>query len=210
MNKHDDVLNELVYQIDDIVYSFYSHSNEIIATKRSQERLLTFREKTLNTINDMNVRSLEIISSFRSRALVDERAETLLVKNQDIVNSAIEILESAPNRSDFIDDVSELASNVIDSAKDVMNRVEASGAVDKIVEAAQDGFNLAKDSFEDFSQNPKVIENKKIIKEKTKDVVDLGSKFVKDNSRKFADWVAAEMESANEDTESGTPYEDDK
>lgn len=207
MNKFDEVLNELVYQIDDIVYGFYSKSNEVIATKRSQERLLTFRDNTLSTVNDMNVRSLEIIAGFKNRDLVDTRAEKLLVKNQSIVNSALEVLQAAPARSDFMDDVSDFASSVIDSAKDVVQKVEASGVVDKVVDVAQESFLKAKSGIEDFSKNPKVIEGTKVLKDKTKEAVDLGSKFVKENSRKLADWVS-DLEGSKDQTESDTPEED--
>lgn len=208
MSKYDEVLNELVYRIDDVVYSFYSESNEIIANKRSQERLLTFRDNTLNTINDMNVRSLEIISGFKNRDLIDERAETLLSKNESIVASALEVLEAAPNRSDFLEEVNVFASSVLDSAKEVINKVDASGTVDKIVDVAQDGFKKAKYGLDEFAHNPKVIEGTKVLKEKTKDAVDLGSKLVKDGSQKLADWISELDKSKNDETESNTPEED--
>ncbi len=59
MTKYDDILNELVYKIDDVVYDFYSKSNELIATKANQDRLFTFRDKTINTINDIGFYQLD-------------------------------------------------------------------------------------------------------------------------------------------------------
>lgn len=200
MNKYDDILNELVYQIDDIVYSFYSDSNQIIATKRSQERLLTFRDSTLNTINDMNVRSLEIISGFKSRDLIEERAEKLLVQNMGITASALDVLQAAPNRSEFLEDVNEMASNLFESAKDVYHKVEASGAVEKIVDVAQEGYHKAVAGFEELSKKPAVVEGTQVIKEKTKEAVDIGSKVVRESSRKFADWISDLDASYEEDS----------
>lgn len=186
MSKYDEVLNELVYQIDDIVYGFYSTSNEIISSKRSQERLITFRDNALTTLNDMNVRSLELIAGFKNKNLIEERAEKLLAKNQNIVDSALLVLTEAPNRSDVMDNINEFASSVIHTAKDVFHKVEKSDLAD----AAKEELIKAKESLEDLANNPKVIEGTKIIKEKTKDAYDLGSQIVKDQSRKFAQWIA--------------------
>ena len=54
----------------------------------------------------------------------------------------------------------------------------------------------------------KGYESPKVLKEKTKDAVNLGSKLVKDGSQKLADWISELDKSKNDETESNTPEED--
>lgn len=188
-NTYDDVLNELVYQIDDIVYKFYTESNELIATKSDQERLITFRDKTLNTINDMNVRSLEIIAGFKDDSLMDERANQLLEKNHELVASSLEVLNSAPDRSEFLDDLGNLATGIYDSAKVQLKKVEDSGALDKIKENAALGFKKLQKGIEDIAKHPSVVKGTETIKEKAAEAADAGSKWVKEGSEALNKWV---------------------
>ncbi len=201
MSKHDELLNELVYQIDDIVYDFYSKSNEIIAGKRSQERLLEFRDNSLNTINDMNVRSLEIISDFKKRELVEQRAINLLVKNEEIVASVLNVLETAPNKSDLVKDVTQIATNLYDSAKKVVKNIEESEAFDKIVDATQTGFHKVVQGVDDLSKDERVIKGKEVIIDKTKEAVDLSAHFVKESTKKVSDWIDEKAHKNDTDNE---------
>lgn len=190
MSKYDELLNELVYQIDDVVYNFYSQSNEIIATKNGQERLLTFRDKTLNTINDMNVRSLEIISDFKNSELIQERAEHLLQKNKDIVNSSLDVLRAAPERNEFLDDLGNLATGIYESAKTTFQKVEESETFDRFKESAMQGLKKVQKGLDDFAKHPNVVKGTEIVKEKTKEAVDAGSQIVKETSKSVNDWVS--------------------
>ena len=201
MSKHDELLNELVYQIDDIVYDFYSKSNEIIAGKLSQERLLEFRDNSLNTINDMNVRSLEIISDFKKRELVEQRAINLLVKNEEIVASVLNVLETAPNKSDLVKDVTQIATNLYDSAKKVVQNIEESEAFDKIVDATQTGFHKVVQGVDDLSKDERVIKGKEVIIDKTKEAVDLSAHFVKESTKKVSDWIDEKAHKNDTDNE---------
>ncbi|CAM4344385.1 hypothetical protein [Erysipelothrix aquatica] len=194
MTKYDDILNELVYKIDDVVYDFYSKSNELIATKANQDRLFTFRDKTINTINDMNVRSLEMISGFRSESLVRERTENLYDKNIQLIQSAYDVIEASPNKSEFLEDVQNFASGVYTQAKDMVKRVEDSGAIDRITDSAQVGFKKVQDSWDEFATNPTVVKNVETLKEKTKEAVDYGAKVIQDTSKFVADKVSETKE----------------
>ncbi|CAM2747338.1 hypothetical protein [Erysipelothrix tonsillarum] len=190
MSKYDELLNELVYQIDDVVYNFYSQSNEIIATKNGQERLLTFRDKTLNTINDMNVRSLEIIADFKNSELIQERAEHLLQKNKDIVNSSLDVLRAAPERNEFLDDLGNLATGIYESAKTTFQKVKESETFDRFKESAMQGLKKVQKGLDDFAKHPNVVKGTEIVKEKTKEAVDAGSQIVKETSKSVNDWVS--------------------
>lgn len=190
MSKYDELLNELVYQIDDVVYNFYSQSNEIIATKNGQERLLTFRDKTLNTINDMNVRSLEIIADFKNSELIQERAEHLLQKNKDIVNSSLDVLRAAPERNEFLDDLGNLATGIYESAKTTFQKVEEYETFDRFKESAMQGLKKVQKGLDDFAKHPNVVKGTEIVKEITKEAVDAGSQIVKETSKSVNDWVS--------------------
>lgn len=189
MNKYDDVLNELVYQIDDIVYEFYSRSNDIIAFKKAPERLLEYRDQSLNTVNEMNVRSLELISEIKKKDLLEERAETLLQKNHELVNSILEVLMAAPNKSDLLDDLGEFASKVVDGTKDVLKSVEASEAFDKLKSVSSSSIDFAKEKIDEISQDERFIKGKEIVKDKTKEAVDLSASALKEGTSKLSSWL---------------------
>ncbi|CAM4294709.1 hypothetical protein H9L01_07550 [Erysipelothrix inopinata] len=189
MSKYDDVLNELVYQIDDIVYEFYNKSNEIIARKSDQDRLLTFRDKTLATINDMNVRSLEIISDFKNKELVEARAEQLLKKNRQIVSSSLDIINSASDKSEFLEDVTSFATGVYESAKEAVSKVEGFASFERLKEKTSDGFKRATDGLDEFMNHPNVTRGTETVKEKTKDALDAGGRLVKEGSDRLAKWL---------------------
>ena len=116
MSKYDAFLTEVVYEIDDVIYNFYQKSNEVISKKRNQESLFEYRDKTIETVNDMNVRSLEIISSVKKREIVEERAAVLIQRNEEILASALNVIEVAPSRGDLMHEVKEAAAQVLDKA----------------------------------------------------------------------------------------------
>lgn len=189
MNKYDEILNELVYEIDDVVYEFYSKSNQVISKKRNQDRLLDFRDKSLNTINEMNVRSLEIISSFKDKTLVEERCASLLNKNHNLVNSVLEILDESPSKHEFVEDVVKMASNVYDSTKDLLTKMDTNAKFEKAKEMAQAGIVKASESLDELNKDERVIKSKAIIKEKANEASEYGSKILKESSNKLSDWV---------------------
>lgn len=187
MSKYDTILNELVYQIDDIVYDFYSSSNDIISKKQNQENLLSFRDKTIATINDMNVRSLEIISNLKSEDLVAERSQHLLDKNNEIVASATAYITAANDKSEFVESVQRLADTVYSQAKDIKAKIDESGVVEKLFEGAQQGLNKVQKGVEELNQNPQFIKGKEVVIEKSKDVLLTGAKLVKEGTKKVSE-----------------------
>ena len=190
MNRHDEILNELVYQIDDLVYDYYSKSNAIIAKKNNQDRLLNFRDKTVETLNNMNVRSLEMISGLRRQEHVVERAEALLQKNKDLIASSYEVLENSSDKSELLEDLGTLSASMYDSAKQVVNKVEESGVISKF-------FNKTKEGFDSFVNHPSVVKGTEVVKETTKEALDAGSKALKQGSEKVSEW----LEEAEEEVE---------
>lgn len=199
MNKYDEILNELVYQIDDIVYDFYSQSNEIIASKKDSERLLEYRDQSLNTVNEMNVRSLEIISDIKKRELVETRAEALLVKNQELVQSILKVLEAAPNRSDVLEDIEEFAHKALDGAKKVIKQVEASETYETIKKKGKSTLSYTKDKLDDIAQDERFIKGKELVIEKSKEAAVLGSTALKEGNRKLSDWIADKKDTQTEE-----------
>lgn len=187
MAKYDDILNELVYQIDDVVYSFYSESNEIISRKQNQERLLDFREKTIATINDMNVRSLEIISQLKDENLVRERAVKLLEKNEELASSAIQFIEASTDKSELIQGLQKFSDKVYESAKEIKQKVDESGVVERLLEGAQEGVKVAQKGIEQLNQNPQFVKGKGIVIEKSKEALNLGAKWLKEGSKNVND-----------------------
>ena len=190
MSKYDEILNELVYRIDDIVYDFYSQSNEIISRKKATERLLEYRDQSLNTVNEMNVRSLEIISDIKKKDLVEDRAEALIQKNEDLVQSILNVLEAAPNKSDVLEDLGEFANKALDSAKDVIKNVESSEAFDKLKTASKSSIDFAKEKYDDITHDERFIKGKEVIIDKTKEAVDVSAAALKEGSQKLSDWIA--------------------
>lgn len=197
MSKYDQLLNEVVYQIDERVYDYYTKSNALIASKRSQDRLIAFRDSTLDTINDMNVRSLEIISGLKNKELVEERAAKLLNKNESIIASSLELIQSAPDKNEFLNDLGNLATGVYESAKVVVKKVEDSGAIDRIVDVTQKGFQHAKEGLDDFAKHPKVKKGTEIVKEKTKEAASTGVQLVKESSQRLNEWLKTQEEDAD-------------
>lgn len=183
MNKYDDILNELVYKIDDIVYDFYSQTNELISKKQNQDNLLKFRDKTITTINDMNVRSLEIISGLKSADLVRERSEHLLNKNQEIVDSAMNFINSANDKSELVETVQKFAENVYGQAKDMKAKLEESGVVERLLEGAQLGLSKVQKGVEDLNQNPQFVKGKEVVIEKSKEALVAGTKILKEGTK---------------------------
>lgn len=200
MNKYDEILNELVYEIDDIVYDFYSQSNALIAHKKGQDRLIEYRDQSLDTVNEMNVRSLEIISDIKKRDLVQERAAKLLDKNRQLVASILEVIEAAPNKSEFMEDLSGFVSNALDGAKQVVKNVEASEGFDKVKDITAQSIDKAKETIDNISHDERFIKGKEVIKDKTKEAVEFSSQVIKDGSKKLADWLDERSQKEQEET----------
>ena len=201
MSKYDDVLNELVYEIDDIVYDFYSNSNEIISRKKDRERLIEYRDQSLDTVNEMNIRSLELISDIKKKELVEERAVKLLEKNRDLVGSILVVLESAPNKSEIIDNISDFAHKTLESTKKAIKVVETSDAYEKIKDVAATSIDKAKDTIDNISHDERFIKSKEVIKDKTAEAVEFSAQVVKDGSRKLSDWLEERFEETEKKAE---------
>lgn len=199
MTKTEDLLNELIYRIDDITYDFYTESNSVIATKKNPERLIDFRDHAVTTLNDMNVRSLEIISRIKDLALAEERVNILIEKNQKIVASSMEVIHEAPARNDFVNDVSNLANNLYEGAKETVQKIEQSDAYAKVKDQTKKGFEKAKESIDNFVHDPRVQEGVEEAKEKSKEVLDAGAKLVKENTKKLADWIESHRQHVEEE-----------
>lgn len=191
MNKYDELLNELVYEIDDLVYNFYSVSNELIAHKKGQDRLFDFRDQTVDIINTMNIRSLEMISHLKKREHVEERSDKLVAKNKELIHSSFEVIKSSPNKSELFEDLSALSLGLYESAKETIAKVEESGVVDRVVSKTKQGF-------EDLVNNPEVQKGTEIVKEKTKEAVNMGSKAFKEGSATLSKWFEEFKKQAKE------------
>lgn len=200
MNKYDDILNELVYQIDDIVYDFYSQTNELISKKQNQDNLLKFRDKTITTINDMNVRSLEIISGLKSGELVKERSEHLLNKNQEIVDSAMNFIHSANDKSELVESVQKFAENVYGQAKDMKAKLDESGVVERLLEGAQLGLSKVQKGVEELNQNPQFVKGKEVVIEKSKEALVAGTKILKEGTKFVNDKLDKNVTPTDEET----------
>lgn len=201
MTKYDDILNELVYEIDDVVYDFYSQSNEIISRKKSTQRLLEYRDQSLDTVNEMNVRSLEIISDIKKRDLVEERAEKLLIKNAELTKSILAVLEAAPNKSEVLDNVSEFATKAIESVKSAVKTAEQSATYDKIKDVAAHSIDVAKETVDTITHDERFISGKEVIKDKTKDAIEFSAQVVKDGSKRLSEWLEERQEKKETETD---------
>lgn len=197
MNKYDELLNALVYEIDNLVYDFYSKSNELIAHKSGQEQLLDFRDKSVDTINTMNIRSLEMISQLKKQEVLEERAEHLIAKNKELISSSLDVIQAAPNKSELLEDLGKLSSNMYESAKEVVTKVEESGVIDRFI-------NKTKDTFDDIANHPNVKKGTEAMKEKTKEFVDAGSKQLKKGGEKLSEWFDELEDKAKEGSEKTT------
>lgn len=201
MNKHDDFLTNIVYEIDDIVYEYYRKTNEVIAQKRDQERLIDYRDKTIDTINDMNVRSLEIIAAIKSHEMVETRANILIERNQSILESSWQVITSAANRSEFLEDIASAATQLYEGAKKTVRKVEQTDTFHKVKESAADGYVRLRDAVENISSDPRVQEGIKIAKETTKDVIHAGEKVMSEGGEKLKSWIKEAKEKSSESKE---------
>lgn len=202
MTRHEEILNELVYRLDDLIYDFYRDSNELIANKSNQDRLIHFRDQTVETINKMNVRSLEVISSLRRQEDVIERGEKLIEKNEELIASSFEVIDSSPNKSELMEDLGALSASMYDSAKKVVSKVEESGVIDRFV-------NKTKEGLSQVANHPTVQKGTEAVKEKTKEAVDFGAEALKEGGEKISEWFEQGKEEVEEFTEKVDEFEDD-
>ncbi len=194
MSKYNDYLTEIVYQIDDIIYDFYRKSNELIAKKRNAEALIDFRDNTISTVNDMNVKALELIASFKKDNLVEERAEILLERNREILDSSYQVLLSAPNKGEFFEEMKEAAKDAIDYTSKAVNDFQASETYANIKEATGKGYTRLKDAVVKVSQDERVKEGFDTVKSKSAEAFHKGETVlkkwwheVKEDSEEFSD-----------------------
>lgn len=189
MSKYDAYLTDVVYEIDDVIYDFYQKSNELISKKRNQEKLFEYRDKTIETINDMNVRSLEIIADVRKKELVEERANLLIQRNEEILNSALNVIETAPSRGDLMHEVKVAASQMLGKASDLVSGVRNSETYHNIKEGTVKGYERLRDKVKDVSEDERVKDGIKTVKDKSIDLYHKGEKVVGEGVDKIKDWV---------------------
>lgn len=192
MSKYNDYLTEVAYEIDEIMYDYYTRSNQLISKRRNQDKLIVYRDKSIETVNDMNVRSLKILSGVKNLDLMRDRAEILLSRNEDILASSLDVINSAPLKSDFIHDVSNIASAAYSGALDALDHFAKSDTYESIKEGASKGYVKLKDVIENISNDPSVKETIKTVKEKSKELIDSGEEIASDAHHKFKDWMAKE------------------
>lgn len=179
MSKYNEYLTEIVYQIDDLIYDFYRKSNELIASKRNTESLLEFRDNTIDTVNDMNVRALEMIASFKKDALVEERAEILLERNRDILDSAYKVILKSPSKGELFSEMKDAAKDALNYASDKVNDFQRSDAYANLKDYTEKGYTRLKDAVEKVSQDQRVQEGVQTVKEKTSEAFTKGETVVK-------------------------------
>ncbi|AMC93456.1 hypothetical protein AOC36_05525 [Erysipelothrix larvae] len=201
MSKYDAYLTEVVYEIDDLIYDFYRQSNDLISKKKNQDRLIDFRDKTISTLNDMNVRSLEIISQFKDHAMVEDRVDVLVEKNRSILESALTVIDSDKSVGSSVKDVYQ---NVYEGARKVVDKVNTPETVDKIKDVAQDGYEKVKETIHTVSEDPRFIEGVQKTKDVAKDIVTIGGDALKVSSLKLKEWL-----DSRSDTSKQTPDVDD-
>lgn len=191
MSKFDDYLTEIVYEIDDLIYDFYKQSNDMIALKQNQEKLIDFRDKTITTLNDMNVRSLEVISQFKNREMVESRVEILVHKNQSILDSALSVIDSDLTRGSFVKD---LYQNVVSGAKRVVDVTSDPENIEKIKTTAQKGYEKVKDTLQNVSDDPRFQNGVKRAKDVAVDAISIGNDALRSSSLKLKDWLDSRQE----------------
>lgn len=179
MSKYNEYLTEIVYQIDDLIYDFYRKSNELIATKRNTENLLEFRDNTIDTVNDMNVRALEMIASFKKDVLVEERAEILLERNKDILDSAYKVILKSPSKGELFSEVKDAAKDALNYASDKVNDFQKSDTYANLKDYTEKGYTRLKDAVEKVSQDQRVQDSVQTVKEKTTEALSKGETLVK-------------------------------
>ena len=198
MSKYDAFLTEVVYEIDDVIYNFYQKSNELIKSKRNQEKLFEYRDKTIETVNDMNVRSLEIISSVKKRDIVEERSALLVQRNEQILQSALDVIETSPSRGDLVHEVKVAAAQMLGKASDMLHNVQKSDTYNNLKEGTVKGYERLRDKVKEISEDERVQEGLKTAKDKSIEIYHKGGELVSEGVEKFKDWVEEGKEKAED------------
>lgn len=198
MTKYNDYLTEVVYQIDDIIYDFYKKSNELIATKRNHENLIDFRDKTISTVNDMNIRALEIISSLKKDDIVEQRVEILLDRNTNILESSLTVINNTPAKGDLFNEMKTAAKEAIVHTNKALNDFQDSDTFANIKRTTEDGYTRLKDAIKNVSQDDRVQKGIQTAKEKSKELLEAGEKVFHEGEEKVKSWVKASKEKAKD------------
>lgn len=198
MSKYDAFLTEVVYEIDDVIYDFYKKSNDLIKSKRNQEKLFEYRDKTIETVNDMNVRSLEIIASVKKRDIVEERSALLVQRNELILQSALDVIETSPSRGDLVHEVKVAAAQVLGKASDMFHNVQKSETYNNLKEGTVKGYERLRDKVKEISEDERVQDGLKTAKDKSKEIYHKGGELVSEGVEKFKEWVEEGKEKAED------------
>ena len=188
MSKYNDYLTEIVYQIDDIIYDFYRKSNEVIAGKRNTEDLLNFRDETITTVNEMNVRALEIIASFKKDELVEDRAAILIQRNQDILDSAYDVLDRSPNKGEFFYEMKEAAKDALHFTGEKVAEFQDSDTYHNIKDVADKGYVRLKDAVNAISEDKRVQEGVQFAKDVSKEALHKSEELYYKGEAKLKKW----------------------
>lgn len=200
MSKYNEYLTEIVYQIDDIIYEFYRSSNDLIATKRNTEDLLSFRDETISTVNNMNVRALEMIASFKKDSLVEERSEILLQRNKDILESASNVISNSPAKGELFNEVKDAAKDALKYTSDKVHEFQDSDTYANIKDYTEKGYVRLKDAIRRVSQDERV----QAAKDKSKEAYHKGEEKLKDW------WEETQSKAKDAKDEAKDVYEDVK
>ncbi|NLW14859.1 MAG: hypothetical protein GX038_01155 [Erysipelothrix sp.] len=171
MSKNNEYLTEIVYQIDDLIYEFYRKSNDLIATRRNQEELFNFRDQTISTVNNMNVRALEMIASLKKDEIVVKRSEILYLRNKDILDSAYRVLETSPIKNDLFNEVKSAAKDALKFTHKAINDFQDTETYATIKETTEKGYVKLKDAVHKVSTDERVVEGVNLAKEKSKELL---------------------------------------
>lgn len=208
MSKHDDYLTEVVYQIDDLIYEFYVKSNELIATKRNTDELLDFRDETISTLNDMNVRALEIIASFKKEDLVEERAKILIKRNDDILDSAFNVIENTPTKGEFFNEMKSATKDAFDYTSEKFAEFQESEAFENVKQFTAKGYLKLRDAIKNVTNNPHIKEGFETVKDKSTETFKKGDEMVKgwmhdikDGAKEAEEFAEDKAETVKEDLE---------
>lgn len=211
MSKYNEYLTEIVYQIDDIIYEFYRKSNDLIATKRNTEELLSFRDETITTINNMNVRALEMIASFKKDQLVEERSEILLQRNKDILDSAQTVIENSPSKGELFNEVKDAAKDALKYTSDKVQEFQSSDTYANIKDYTEKGYVKLRDAVQRVSSDKRVQDGVQTAKDFSKEALKKGEEAYHKGEAKLKDWweeTKAKKEAAEEAAKDA--YEDVK
>ena len=209
MSKHDDFLTEVAYEIDEIIYDYYTKSNQLIAVRRNQDKLIDYRDKTIDTINDMNVRSLKILAGLKKEELVHNRSEILIARNEDILISSLEVIRSTAIKNDFLTEVGEIANAAYKGAVDAVNQFAGSETFATIKDSAAMGYTKLKDTISNISNDPKVKDGIKVTKEKSKELISASEDFAQSSGKKLKDWLKADEEKIDDFKEEVEEFKED-